>query len=338
MDIIIIILLSALVLISVNALAFLYIKYAKKKGILAPDIHKKDKPLIPTRGGIVLLVLIIYYVLIPGIGDLPEIHRNIPVLNEIMTIISIIIISSLIGYIDDIKDLGLKKVFLSVLAAAPFYIFHSYYPKLWIPFIGRIRITIVYPVLILLAVPVVINSLNMIDTHNGVMLIGVISVLIPMLLWSIILNDHVALIYLIIALTGTIAIFIWNKYPAKLFLGNTGSYLLGGLLITLIIISGLEFIAFVAMLPIILHGFYLLTSIKGLMTRQVIRKRGGAPVVVEDGIIKPVLDDKAPFTLTRLLILAFGPMTEKELIKKYYLLFAFSSTLAFITGYFIYII
>ena len=201
MDIITIFLLSASVLISVYILAFMYVSYAKKKGILAPDAHKKDKPLIPTRGGIVLLILVIFYALVLGINDLPRIHRGIPILNEVLAISSIIIISSIIGYIDDVKDLGLKKVFLSVLIVVPFYIFHAYYPRLWIPFIGRIRITIIYPILILLAVPIVVNSINMIDTHNGVMLTGVISVLAPMLLWSIILNDYVALIYLVIALT-----------------------------------------------------------------------------------------------------------------------------------------
>ncbi len=338
MNIIAVILLSVSVFILLYILAFFYIKYARKRGILAPDAHKIDKPLIPTRGGTVLMALVIFYAVLPLIEDLPRVHRGMLLLNEVMAIVSIIIISGLIGYIDDVTDLGLKKVVLSVLIVFPFYVFHAYYPRLWIPFIGRIRITLIYPILIFLAVPIVVNSINMIDTHNGVMLTGVISVLVPMLLWSLILSDYVAFTYLIIALAGAIALFMWNKYPAKLFLGNVGSYLLGGLLIALIIISGLEFIAFVAMLPIILHGFYLLTSIKGMMTRQVIRSKVGGPVVVENGVIKPVLDEKAPFTLTRLLILAYGPMTEKELVKRYYILFAFSATLAFITGYFIYMI
>ncbi len=325
-------------LVTTYCLAKLYIKWARKRGILAPDAHKIGIPMIPTRGGIVLLVLIPFYVATLLINDLPSIHRSMPVVNEVFAIIVIVFIAALIGYVDDVSDLGLKKVLLSVLIAIPFYIFHAYYPRLWIPFVGRIRITIIYPILISIAVPIVVNSINMIDTHNGVMLTGAISVLVPMFLWSLILNDYISALYISIALSGAIAMFIWNKYPAKVFLGNIGSYLLGGLLIALIIITGFEYIAFVAMLPIILHGFYLLTSIKGMMTRQLIRSRVGSPVIVENGVIKPVLEDEAPFTLTRLMILAYGPMTERELVKRYYVLFSFSSILAFITGYFIYMI
>ena len=316
----------------VYVLLWKYVSFAKKRGIVAPDVHKPGMPKIPTMGGVVLFALIPMYALL--IILFPNtVHRSIPIVNEVLTIIIVTLSSGLIGLIDDFRDLGLKKVFMSGVLFVPFLVFHAYNPRLLVPFVGRIRITILYPLLLIAAVPVVVNAINMVDTHNGVMLTGVLSVLIPLFLWSILRNDYVSAMYLSIAISAVVAMFMWNKYPAKVFLGNVGSYLLGGLLISLIVISGLEYVALVAMFPIILHGFYLLTSIKGLMTRQQIREKAGKPVKVVDGVIYPNLDPNAPFTLTRLLILAYGPMTEKELVKKFYLVFAFSSILALLTGF-----
>lgn len=315
-----------------------YINFAKKRGLLVPDAHKKDKPLIPTMGGVVLFSLIPLYLIAYLFLSDYTVHRSIPLNNELIAIISVIMISGLIGLIDDLKDLGLKKVFASIFVTIPILFFHAYYPRLMVPFVGRIRITIVYPILILLAVPIVVNAVNMVDTHNGVMLSASAFILAPLLLWSIILGDKISILYISVALGAVLGLFIWNKYPARVFPGNVGSYLLGGLLIVLIIITGMEYVALVAMLPIILHGFYLLSSIRGIMTRQKIRMHAGKPVFLKGEVIYPNLDPNAPFTLTRLLIIAFGPMTEKELVRKFYLLFGFSSFLAFITGFIVYML
>jgi len=310
----------------------LHISIARKRGILAPDVHKLGQPQIPTMGGVVFFSLIpIYLSLIYVIGEVT--HRRVPIFNEILAIIATITIAGLIGLIDDLHDLGLKKVPLTIVCVIPILVLRAYYPRLIIPFIGPIRITIVYPLLLIIAFPVVINAINMIDTHNGVMLSAVMSILTPLLIWALIKRDVISATYIVIALGATLAFFVWNKYPAKVFLGNVGSYFMGGLLIMLIVISKLEYIALVAMFPIILHAFYLLTSIKGLMTREKIGEKIGRPVLIKDAVIYPSLDPKAPLVLDRIILIANGPMTEKELIKKFYTIFAFSAILALLTGF-----
>ncbi len=330
----IIIMLFLISLTCTYLLVKLYIPIAIKHNILAPDVHKPNNPKIPTMAGIVLFILIPLYstILFTNIANTYSLKAPF----EILAIVLTIIISGIIGLLDDLLDLGLKKTFLSVIVAFPVLLLNVYYPRPLIPFIGRIRITIIYPILVVLAFLVVINATNMIDTHNGVMLTGAISVLIPMLIWCIILNEIAYVMYIIVAIGALLGLFLWNKYPAKIFPGNVGSYLTGGLLAVLIIITRKEYIALIAMLPFILHGYYLLTSIKGLMTRETIRKKIGKPVKVENGIIYPIKNENAPFTLPRLIVVAYGPMTEKELVSKYYRIFLFSSFLAVLTGIFIY--
>ena len=76
----------------------LHISIARKRGILAPDVHKLGQPQIPTMGGVVFFSLIpIYLSLIYVIGEVT--HRRVPIFNEILAIIATITIAGLIGLI-----------------------------------------------------------------------------------------------------------------------------------------------------------------------------------------------------------------------------------------------
>jgi len=312
-----------------------YINIAHKKGIIAPDAHKPGNPLVANRGGITFLAtIVIFYPLALLFFTM---HGRVPVVNEILATVTSFIIGFIIGFLDDLKDLGLKKVILSPIAAIPFLLLRAYYPKPVIPFIGPIRLTIIYPLILLVAFAIVPNGSNMVDVHNGTLATSVLAVLIPLAIWSLILGDIIAFSYILIGLALTLGFFVYNKYPAKVFAGNIGSYSLGTLLISLIVLSRLEFIAIIAWLPTVLTGFYIISSIGGLMTKEKIAKKKGKTVIVKNGILYPSLEENAPISLSRLILLEKGPMDEKSIIREYYKIYALSATLAIISGFFTYL-
>ncbi len=308
-----------------------YIKYAKEHGILTHDAHKPGKPLVANRGGLSFLVLPPIIITTSLILDYVA---NLRLLKDAIALSISFLIIAFVGYLDDTRDLGLVKVPLMLLGGLPFIILGTYVPRPIIPFIGAARLTIVYPLGILLTYLVIPNAFNMIDVQNGVMCSAAISVLTALVFWSLILSRPEAILLSII-LGGIIGFFLLNMYPAKVLPGNIGSYGVGALITGAIILSRLEYVALIALLPVILHGFYLLRSIGGLMTKEKISEKMGRPVYVdENGVIHPMPYSNAPFSLTRMFVVIYGPMPESEIVKKYYSMFAFSCFLAILTGFF----
>ncbi|MGQ4893284.1 MAG: hypothetical protein ACP6IQ_01520 [Candidatus Njordarchaeia archaeon] len=310
----------------------LYIDVAKKKRILSPDVHKIGNPLVVNRGGVAFIILPILTLIVPFmLSSWP----NRSLLNESLSIIIATLLGGFVGYFDDNYDLGLFKVILTFLTAVPIIVLQAYYPRPLVPIIGRIRITIVYPLLVLIAMPVVSNAINMIDVMNGVMATSISTTLIAMLFWALFISDIPAACYISIALGITLGFLIFNKYPAKTFPGNIGSYAAGALLGATVIISRQEYIALIALLPVILNGFLLLSSIRGIMSRNVLQAKKGKAVLVQDGVLYANKKANAPLDLTRLILL-FGPLPEKDVIRIYTLLFIESMILSILTGFLIY--
>ncbi len=315
--------------ISVYLATRMYIKYAERKGILAPDIHKPGQPLVANRGGVSLLSMVPILLLISYVAS-ESFSSNIFL--EAISLTLSFLITAIVGFLDDLYDLGLLKVPLMILGGLPFIILNTYTPRPYVPFVGFTRLTIVYPLGILVAFLIIPNAYNMIDVHNGVMCFSAISVIIALIFWLAVLGRQ-ELMLAAGVLGGILGFYAWNKYPAKVFPGNIGAYSVGALVTAIIILSRLEYIALIALLPVILRGFYLINSIGGIMTKEAIREKIGKPVYVKDGVIYPARNPNAPFSLTRMFVLIYGPMTEAQVIRKYYELFIFSSILAILTGF-----
>ncbi len=307
----------------------IWVNLAHKERIVAPDAHKRGTPNVANLGGIPFAIHLVIY-LIAGL------------LVSNLTYSLVIILSTLIGFtvgfLDDLKDLGLKKVALAFFASIPILVLRAYVPRPLFPLIGGTRLYIVYPLIVIATYLVVMNACNMVDTHNGILAIQALFVLSSMLVFAILLNELQNVLFLTIALGAILGFLMLNKYPAKVFWGNCGSYSVGALLATLIILSRKEYIALVALLPTILQGFVVIMSVGGFMTRLLIRERKGRDSYVVNGIIYPSLRYDAPISIPRLIYLSSGPIDEKTLVKKYTLLFMLSFVLSLITGYFVYFV
>jgi len=211
------------------------------------------------------------------------------------------------------------------LASLPIIIFGTYVPRPVFPIIGKTRLTIVYPLLIIAGLAVSTNAVNMLDVFNGSMAGTCSILLLTLLISSIILGSNIGILLSAITLGSLIAFFYYNKYPAKIFSGDVGSLTVGAAIATIAVMGRLEIVTVVAMMPHIMN----VASIGGLLERRQIKAR--PTKVLADGRLAASKDPKAPITLARL-ILAGGPLYENEVVKVFILLSIYSGVLAILTA------
>ncbi len=302
-------------------------EFNRRHGIVGIDYHKPSKPEIPEMGGISMLaglsissiLLLLWYPL--------SFWHTISFLLVALSVGCVGIIDDLIGLNAKIKPIltflaGLIPVMLNMVA----------YPKIYqgylsVPF-GRIRITILYNLLLPLGIAVASNTMNMCDPVNGVMSGSSTIISATLLIASIVTGKFYASPYIASILGCTLAFYIYNKYPARVFPGDTGTLSIGAAIAYASVIGGLEFIALTTMLTQILNALFTLISLGGFFERKSISER---PVqVLENGLITANTDPIAPITLTRMLT-ASKPMTEKEIASAFFILTGFSCILALIS-------
>jgi UDP-GlcNAc:undecaprenyl-phosphate GlcNAc-1-phosphate transferase len=313
--------------IFVSAVSFLivyfttpaFIKFLNKKGKVVKDYHKPGMPNVPRPAGPVLLIGIV----------ISEILLYFLILDvKIISVLLTTIIAFIIGYIDDLKTMpGWFKPTTLILAAVPIVILGSHGNYLGLIF-DNTFIPILYIPLILSIIPIVGNTINSIDVFNGVATGFVIITMIPLLVSVIVFgNDNVLLMGLPL-LFGSIALYQYHKYPSKIFLGDSGTLLLGSMYAGLSIVGNSEIIGVIALLPAVMNSFLFLSSVKKIVEHREIKTR---PVTIcSDFRLMASKDNSAPATLVRL-ILAKGPLTEREIITRIFILATFSSILAFIS-------
>lgn len=297
----------------------LVMKLMWKIGKRAYDIHKPNKPMIPDMGGVAVIlsttIVIILLFLIKGINT------------KLLATLVAALFAGFVGLIDDIVNLGKYKPLYVLPAVIPFYILNAYNPRPPLPLIPKTRLTIIYPILLPLAIAVPANAVNMLDAFNGITPLTMIPVFLALSISSILNNRGIEIPALIIA-CSLLAFLYYNKYPAKTFMGNAGDMFIGGIAGALMVAGSLEVVGITAMMPHIINGFQTLASLRGLAERREVPR----PTVIEpDGKLKVSDNLRAPITLVSLLLLD-GPMKEKEIISEIFKLSLFSFILAIITG------
>ncbi|ADM27099.1 Glycosyl transferase, family 4, conserved region [Ignisphaera aggregans DSM 17230] len=302
--------------------SLLLIRIEQKLGLLCKDVHKQGDIRIPCIGGFSLVIGL--YIGITLLRLYKIISYEI-----FISFIVYLSISFIIGLIDDVIDLKSRwKIILGLLPVVPLMIFNVYVPRPWIPFLGYIRISSLYPLLMAGATTVYLNAANMFDTHNGTLPFITLSSIGFAVLLKI--YTHAPLNDIAIPLLFSIAILSYlpfNIYPAKMFNGNTGAYVLGSLLAYTAIICRVEFYIVLSTFPMFINGFYYISSVKGFLQKEQVER---PTYVDENGCIHPRIG-KAPITFIRLLTLFSNtPLSEKELVIIVYTISFLSSLTAFI--------
>lgn len=309
----------------------LHIRLMHKRGISGVDVHKEEKPKVAERGGIVILIAIVLssVLMIILVND-PDLRLSIGIFCITVTI------AGLIGLVDDIFNLSaLLKPFLLLFASIPIIASKRYKPEPILPFIGKTRLTIAYIVLLPFIIAVPANSVNMLDVFNGSMATTTIIVLIAVFFSNMIVFgngfdqlDNTGLTYMfVLIMVGTLlAFWIFNRYPAKVFGGDTGSLAIGGALGAIAVMGRLEVVVIIAMIPFIMNAFGIIGSVKGLLER---REMVRPTKMTKDWKIESTRNRKAPITLVGLVIQK-GPLHEKDVVKTFNVLTIVSAILAIV--------
>ncbi|MBI1662189.1 MAG: UDP-N-acetylglucosamine-1-phosphate transferase [Nitrosopumilus sp.] len=298
------------------------IKFLEKRNMAVKDMNKKEDIMVVRPGGpsIILGIIVSEIVLYAFLQ-----------LNEIIAIIITTTAAFAIGYVDDRKVMGgwFKPVALAI-AAIPIIAFGVYDTNLAFPLFGEVQIPALYLGLIILMIPITGNTINSIDVLNGVasgfMVITSFSLSICLF---IVQNYEIAIVSLPLAFVS-LAFYKYHKIPSKIFPGDSGALTLGAMYGSIAIVGGVEIIAAVALLPAVINSFLFLSSVKRIVEHRQIK---GKPVDHTDDFKLKATDDKtAPVTLVRLL-LAGGPLSEKQVGFTIFKLAIFSGILAVITAF-----
>ncbi|MEK6812753.1 MAG: hypothetical protein AABX86_01410 [Nanoarchaeota archaeon] len=243
----------------------LWIRYLKRIDLVVPDKNKKDqKKLIPISGGMTvicgILAGIMLYIFIQifyydrgGQGSLLYMFA------ALMTIIII----TFIGFLDDLivnkhigESTGLRqwqKPILTLCAAIPLMVVKAGTTFFYVPFIpgiDRLDVGILYP---LVFVPIGIvgasNMINMLGGLNGLEAGMGLIYMGSMGLYAYANERYAAAAIAAIVFAALLAFWLYNKYPAKIFPGDSLTYLLGASLVSVAIIGNLEKAALILSIP-----------------------------------------------------------------------------------------
>ena len=294
----------------------------RRRGMTGRDVHKTSKLEIPEMCGLAILLGL-------TLGSLAYVFAAPESLNEITAFVATTLIAGAIGVLDDLHPLSARiKPLLTAFAALPIIFLRVYNPYPMIPLLGTVSLTILYPLLVPIAIAVTSNAVNMMEVMNGSMPGTVIIISTAITAVLLVSGDmHTAAISAgLLAAAG--AFFYYNRFPAKVFSGDTGSLAVGAALGAIAILGRIETVMVVALIPQIMNAFYGLSSIGRLYERREIRER--PTHLLENGSLAASAERGAPVTLVRL-ILAPGPAGEREVVRSMMILTIVSSVLAVLT-------
>ena len=209
------------------------IHIAKKKNLVdVPGNRTSHQEITPSLGGIGIFAGMIFSIVL---------WTPFKVFGDLQYILCSFIIIFLIGAKDDILPMSASRKMLGQLFAAIILVFKanikltSFYGIFGIqdlPYMWSVIITI-------FTIIVIINAFNLIDGING--LSGGIGILISFVLGTwFFMVDSMGLAIISFSIIGSLLAFLrYNITPAKIFMGDTGSLLLG-LVCSILIIQFIE--------------------------------------------------------------------------------------------------
>jgi len=226
-------------------------------GYVARDYYKRDKPMVPTMGGLIILTGILASLLLA--------QFFVSSVQSLFILYFIVLTFTLLGLVDDLVDVGRKlKVVLPYFMALPVALL-SRDTTLCLGFLklnlGALYTFVVAPVYVM----VVSNLVNMHAGYNG-LAVGLSTILLSFVGIAAWLKYGAAeVVYLMPVLGATLAFFFYNRYPSRIFEGNCGNFMLGSALGALLIFYNFELFGVIILLPHIINFLmYVVWRIRGI--------------------------------------------------------------------------
>jgi UDP-N-acetylglucosamine--dolichyl-phosphate N-acetylglucosaminephosphotransferase len=310
-----------------------YMRMLGRRGRLANDVHKAAGAKVPTPAGPLLILAIVAGE--AGIYLVAE--SSIP-----LAAIAVTLVAGGVGLYDDVRGLGgIVKPLLLCFAAVPLILLEMvhqslYNAQLYFPLFGGTGTHyIIFAILIVAAMPVASNAFNMLDAFNGelsgftVLATAALMIAIVMRAVSSASFDYIRLAATLPLAAAALCFYFYNRYPSRIFDGDSGSLMFGALFAALAIIGGVEIAALVAAIPAVLNSYYILSSIRGFVEHK---KMAARPTFLgDDGRLHASAAAGAPTTLVKMM-LTREPLGERDLVRGILMLTAYACFLSVITS------
>ena len=288
-------------------------KFNKKHGLFGVDLHKNQRFEVPEAGGIAILlgtipIFILYYLLSLDF--------------RILMFIFPVTIIGIVGFIDDLYNIPqFLKTALCLLGGVPLLFFVKGLNLNLIFF--EIDMGLLYLIIIPIGITAASNLTNLLAGFNGEeMGLGLISTL-SLSACIYLLGDLQTSLYLLTFTFAFYAFLIYNKYPAKIFPGDTGTLIVGAIIASFSIIKNIEIVGVVLLFPQIME--FLFKSI-----RRFGGKKYGPTKIDKDGILHP----QKYLSVANLLTSNFK-LTEKKLVLVIWSIGAIFGIISIIITYFV---
>lgn len=248
---------------------------------VGPTWHQ-NKQGTPTMGGIMFIVGILIAAVIGSIMAGGQLSSQVAPTMIVRFIIGIIAACAFgfVGFVDDYikvvkkRNLGLRarqKIVMQILIAA-FYLISLYFSgdtgtSVIIPYIGQLNLGLFYYPVMMVFIIGFVNAVNLTDGLDGLSGSVTFAAALGFIVISGLLGLWLNAVLACSVAGGMIGYLIYNFYPAKVFMGDTGSMFLGGIVVALSFGTGIPFILFLtgiiyfleAMSVLLQVGYYKLT-------------------------------------------------------------------------------
>lgn len=241
-----------------------FISYLKRSRVVdLPGKRRIHTSVVPRMGGLIIF-LITSIMLLSFYDNLNSVRLLVIAANIIL----------MIGIFDDMLGLDYSAKFLLQVASTVLVLFYLGYKYTEVMLFG---ITIPYPFdIILLGLFILggINSINLLDGMDG-LVSGYSLLIFSIILALAIMSGDIFLLIISSSLLGSLLGFLkYNAYPAKIFLGDTGSLTLGFFLVTTSLLTSINYNSnnLDLTFPIILLAIPIIDTLRVMMFR-IIRKQ-----------------------------------------------------------------
>lgn len=223
------------------------LKYGQTIREVGPKWHKKKEG-TPTMGGIMFIIGIVAAILICIPLYYLSLKNNSIQLSEPLLVkikvfggLAMAVAFGAIGFFDDYikvvkkRNLGLtarQKLVLQFLTAAA-YLLSVYLAggtsATIIPFVGKLDLGIGYWIIALLGIVGIVNAVNLTDGIDGLNASVTFFVGVAFMVIAGLMGRFEFSVFSIALAAGCMGFLVWNFNPAKVFMGDTGSLFLGGM-------------------------------------------------------------------------------------------------------------
>jgi len=229
-----------------------------------PESHLKKQG-TPTMGGIIIMIAMIIGVLVSYIYL--QIKGETTIANNLLPLLCLTIGFGIIGFIDDFKKLVLKntkglkpsyKMFGLLLISVIYVLFLTSWLNIgtetYIPIIKTyvnipLLLYIPFAIIVILATT---NAVNLTDGIDGLSSSVCTIIITCLTIIGLVLGLKEIAIFGSVVIGATLGFLMFNLHPAKVFMGDTGSLLLGGVISAIALYLKMPLLLLViALIPVI---------------------------------------------------------------------------------------